>query len=106
FSSRRRHTRFSRDLEFRRVLFRSPHAVLGTQSTRTPTAAMPASVTRLVIQFQRLSDRCSAAAEAPTAGWNVSISHSYRSPLSSRSEERRVGKESSTRSSQYNDAQK
>ena len=60
-----------------------PHAVLGTQSTSTPTAAMPASVTRLVIQFQRRSDCCRAADEAPIAGWNVCTSHSYFSPLSS-----------------------
>src|SRR5438445_4162520 len=30
FSSRRRHTRYWRDLEFRRVLFRSASAVIGT----------------------------------------------------------------------------
>ncbi len=57
-----------------------PRRYSAPHSTSTPTAAMPASVTRLVIRFQRRTDCWSAADEAPTAGWNVSTSHSYFRP--------------------------
>src|SRR3712207_7412355 len=76
FSSRRRHTRYWRDLEFRRVLFRSRH--------RQPEQD-PGTSARLALDGQGAARALGEAAR-------------HGQP---RSEERRVGKECRSRWSPY-----
>src|SRR5258707_7647451 len=96
FSSRRRHTRYWRDLEFRRVLFRSRgEAELDAERALQPTGQAGDHLARIDVRLGR----------APQPGAEVPL-HDVREALADlprvqRSEERRVGKECRSRWSPY-----
>src|SRR5690606_40980147 len=98
FSSRRRHTRFSRELEFRRVLFRSPPPYLKDDVMKKillptlllslmATGAHASSIAEKKAIRSADADVAAAAEKTQAACGN------------SRSEERRVGKECRSRGS-------
>src|SRR5207302_3901363 len=96
FSSRRRHTRFSRGLEFRRVLFRSRcwnHrfvAWAAAGAPRTDEAVIPTAVATTASTTER---RRSVIKKASTERSKSTLADTKYQ----RSEERRVGKECRSR---------
>src|SRR5688572_32077366 len=102
FSSRRRHTRFDCDWKFRRVLFRSLLFVIGLELEPKRLWNMRAQLLGL-----GLSQVLGSVAAITLVGWalgfdlRVALIAGMALSLSSRSEERRVGKECRSRWSTY-----